>query len=394
MPPEDPRAALRARLAAAAAQVEARREGRAVARPTPAAPPAPEPEPEPADAAFAPEVEEALPPATKAAAKRAPAKRPAAKSPAAKRPAAKRPAVSRARPIPLDVPEPDGVEEAAPGVAPPKKAAARKAAAKKAPAKKATAKKVPATKAPAKRAPAVKRPAFSRLAPEPLDVPTPEDDEVAEPATQETQEAPGWEPAIVAPAPAPQEPPSWQAAATSAPSPPPPVSTAPPTKTFTQPPSEPKRGAAKSIAIIVGVAVLVGLVVVGIVVGVSSLLGEDGVKYTDLKAGDCFKRPSGRFKNVTTVACDKSHDLEVYAVLNHPAGPKDAFPGMDELVRYASPLCLAQFQAYAGVPFDQLNLQDEYITPRESAWKDGSRRLVCAAGAQNDQPTTKSIKAG
>jgi hypothetical protein len=124
------------------------------------------------------------------------------------------------------------------------------------------------------------------------------------------------------------------------------------------------------------------------------VLGDKGVKYSELKAGDCFKRPSGRFKNVETVPCDKEHDLEAYAVLDHPA-PKDApFPGMDTLLRYASPQCLAQFQPYAGVPFDQLNLKDVYITPRESAWKDGARRLVCAVSAEDEKPTKGSIKAG
>ncbi len=121
---------------------------------------------------------------------------------------------------------------------------------------------------------------------------------------------------------------------------------------------------------------------------------ESGVKYSELKAGDCFQQPSGRFNRVKTVPCTEEHDLEVYAVLDHPAPPKAPFPGMDALVRYANPLCLGQFRNYAGVPFEQLNLKDVYITPRESAWKDGARRLVCAVGAGNDQPTSQSVKAG
>jgi hypothetical protein len=127
---------------------------------------------------------------------------------------------------------------------------------------------------------------------------------------------------------------------------------------------------------------------------VNKVTGDDGVKYSDLKAGDCFERPSGRFKNVETVPCDQDHDLEAFAVLDHPAAKDAPFPGMDALLRYASPLCLAQFQPYAGVPFDQLNLKDVYITPRESAWKDGARRVVCAVSAEDEQATKGSIKAG
>ena len=88
------------------------------------------------------------------------------------------------------------------------------------------------------------------------------------------------------------------------------------------------------------------------------------------------------------------HDLEVYAVLDDPAPPKTPFPGVDALIRYANPLCLAQFKSYAGVAFEQVNLRDVYITPRESAWKAGVRRLVCAVGAANQQPTNQSVRAG
>ena len=123
-------------------------------------------------------------------------------------------------------------------------------------------------------------------------------------------------------------------------------------------------------------------------------LGDDGVKYSELKTGDCFQRPSGRFKNVETVACDQDHDLEAFAVLDHPAAKDAPFPGMEALLRYASPLCLSQFQPYAGVSFDQLNLKDVYITPRESAWKDGARRVVCAVSAEDERRTKGSIKAG
>lgn len=160
------------------------------------------------------------------------------------------------------------------------------------------------------------------------------------------------------------------------------------------PPSERKgRGGLLKLIVIIGGIALV--VIIGII-AVLSLTGDDegAVRYSELKAGDCFKTPSGRFNNVDTVECTKSHTLEVYAVLDHPAGPKEPFPGMDELVRYANPLCLAQFRGYAGVAFEQLSLSDKYITPRDSAWADGARRIVCVVAQSNDEPTDKSIKAG
>lgn len=283
---------------------------------------------------------------------------------------------------------------------PPKKSAATKAPAKKAAAekaapRKAAAKKVAVKKAPAKAAarPVATRRATSRPRPAPLDIPEPDvEAPVAVPvdlqsAPAGTDEPPRTREMVMPPLPPSTEAPAWHPTASGS-------AAAPSAPPFTAPRAERKGGGLRSVGIIVGVAVLAGLVIVGLVLGLGKVLGKDGVKYSELKAGDCFERPSGRFKNVTKAACNKPHDLEVYAVLDHPAGAKDAFPGMDELVRYASPLCLAQFKAYAGVPFEQLNLQDVYITPRDSAWKDGARRLVCAVGPQNDQQTSKSIKAG
>jgi hypothetical protein len=148
------------------------------------------------------------------------------------------------------------------------------------------------------------------------------------------------------------------------------------------------------VAIVAGAVVVAALLVVGAGFVLNRVFSGEGVKYSDLKPGDCFERPSGRFKNVDTVACEQLHDLEAYAVLDHPARSNEPFPGMDTLLRYANTQCLNQFQSYAGVPFDQLNLKDVYITPRESAWQDGARRLVCAVSAEDEQPTRGSIRAG
>ncbi|MGH9277283.1 MAG: septum formation family protein, partial [Acidimicrobiales bacterium] len=182
---------------------------------------------------------------------------------------------------------------------------------------------------------------------------------------------------------------AWQAAATTAttaaPPPPPPP---PPTPT-----KEPRGGGFKLVLIVVGVVVgVLVLIAIGLLIG-NAVTGS-GKNYTDLQVGDCFQEPSERFSSVDTVACTDEHDLEVYALLDYPAAPDAPFPGMEELIRYASQMCLGKFRDYAGVPFESLNLRDVYITPRESAWEDGARRIVCAVGAANEQPTNTSVKAG
>lgn len=204
--------------------------------------------------------------------------------------------------------------------------------------------------------------------------------------------------AAAAPRPAPTAP-AWQPtpAAPPAAAPPssPPPSGPPTAVTSVRPARRAPRGAGVSSAVIIAAAVVIGaLILIGVGIALGRASQESGVKYSDLKAGDCFQQPSGRFNRVKTVPCTSDHDLEVYAVLDHPAPPKAPFPGMDALVRYANPLCLAQFRSYAGVAFEQVNLRDVYITPRASAWNNGARRLVCAVGSSNGQRTNKSIKAG
>lgn len=138
---------------------------------------------------------------------------------------------------------------------------------------------------------------------------------------------------------------------------------------------------------------VLALAIVGIVLVLAGGSG-DGVNYSNLKPGDCFRAPSGNFDSVEVVACDSRHDLEVFAVVVHPAAPGDAFPGMDELLRYANPICLKRFPEYAGVGFEQLDLIDKYITPRQAAWRDGARTLVCAVGPSDGQPTREPVRHG
>ena len=149
----------------------------------------------------------------------------------------------------------------------------------------------------------------------------------------------------------------------------------------------------KLVMIVVGVLVGV-LVLIAVGLLISNAISGGGDKYTDLQVSDCFQEPPERFSTVDIVPCNEEHDLEVYALLDYPAPPDAAFPGAEELNRYASQMCLSMFRDYAGVPFESLNLKDVYITPRESAWKDGARRIVCAVGPIDEQPTNKSVKAG
>jgi hypothetical protein len=180
-------------------------------------------------------------------------------------------------------------------------------------------------------------------------------------------------------APVESAPPAWQPSAAPGPSSPPLFASAAPPKSK------------KGLLVVLGVVLVVVLAAIGGIVLVSG--GSSGTKYADLKVGQCFQHPGSSFTTVTVVACTKPHDLEVYAIVTDTAGPKVAFPGMNPLLQYASPLCLAQFRAYAGVPFEQLNLQDDYITPREAAWKSGVRTVVCAVAPSNGSRTSKSLTA-
>jgi hypothetical protein len=134
------------------------------------------------------------------------------------------------------------------------------------------------------------------------------------------------------------------------------------------------------VVILVAVAVIVAAVV-------TRIAGPDGVKYSELRPGDCLEQPGDRFVRAERVDCAEPHDLEVFALVTDPAPRGARYPGPDILEREATVACLPQFQTYVGIPFEQSELRFTGYVPTERNWEEHNRLLVCTLSARTGRLT-------
>ncbi|MFN2608743.1 MAG: septum formation family protein [Acidimicrobiales bacterium] len=129
-------------------------------------------------------------------------------------------------------------------------------------------------------------------------------------------------------------------------------------------------------------AVVIALVVVAAAVAILAGRSSRGVSYADLRPGDCIQKPKDTFLRANRVPCASEHDLEVFALIDDPAGRGAKFPGQDILEREANVACPPQFQSYVGVPFDRSSLTVVFYVPTSRNWDGGNRRLLCTVAAR------------
>jgi hypothetical protein len=134
-------------------------------------------------------------------------------------------------------------------------------------------------------------------------------------------------------------------------------------------------------------AVALVAVVVLVAVAVARIVGPSGVKYDELRPGDCLEKPGDRFVRAERVDCAEPHDLEVFALVTDPAPRGARYPGPDILEREATVACLPQFQTYVGIPFEQSELRFTGYVPTERNWEEHNRLLVCTLSARTGRLT-------
>jgi hypothetical protein len=117
-----------------------------------------------------------------------------------------------------------------------------------------------------------------------------------------------------------------------------------------------------------------------------SSLGDDMQSVFDLEVGDCYDLPSGDVvEEVQVVDCDEPHDQEVIALVQHPAGPDEAFPGGEEIGDFADDECIAEFERYVGVSYADSELLGFTLMPTAETWPVGDREIVCAVYLEDGQ---------
>ncbi len=94
----------------------------------------------------------------------------------------------------------------------------------------------------------------------------------------------------------------------------------------------------------------------------------------DLAVGDCMNDVTAEtVSSVPIVPCSESHDYEVYYELELPGAE---FPGEDAVTAAAEQGCAAQFEAFAGIPYDSSALNYSYLTPTEQSWTEMDDHVV------------------
>jgi hypothetical protein len=96
-----------------------------------------------------------------------------------------------------------------------------------------------------------------------------------------------------------------------------------------------------------------------------------------LEVGTCFDdTDETEVSSVPEVDCSEPHDNEVFAVFDYTDA--DTFPGTAEMNDAAQELCIAEFEAYVGLSYQESALEVFPITPTQGSWDSGDREVICA----------------
>jgi hypothetical protein len=106
--------------------------------------------------------------------------------------------------------------------------------------------------------------------------------------------------------------------------------------------------------------------------------------------GDCFEQPDdiGAIGEFDTVDCDEAHFGEVYDKFDLEG---DDFPGTEAVSQQAQEGCLASFEEYVGIPYEESIYQILPISPTEETWNEADdREVICVLTAIDQSELTGS----
>jgi len=98
----------------------------------------------------------------------------------------------------------------------------------------------------------------------------------------------------------------------------------------------------------------------------------------DLEVGDCLATSPPEeeelISSLDTVPCSEPHGEEIFAAVTLPDGD---FPGTDAIYAQGDKLCIAEFDGFVGLPYEESALDFWLITPSEQSWPEGDRVVLC-----------------
>jgi hypothetical protein len=106
----------------------------------------------------------------------------------------------------------------------------------------------------------------------------------------------------------------------------------------------------------------------------------------DLENGQCFQAAEGDIvEEVEVVGCTTPHDYEIYHVVDHPAGPSDAWIGDDEMQAFVDTECKGAFESFVGTTYNSSTLFIYFLAPTENTWSGGDREVICSLYLPDEQ---------
>ena len=92
----------------------------------------------------------------------------------------------------------------------------------------------------------------------------------------------------------------------------------------------------------------------------------------DLEVGVCLAdfQDATELETIEASSCSEPHSDEIFASGSIPDGD---FPGMDVVEAKAQDMCIAEFDDFVGISYEDSVLDVGYLTPTEESWNDGDR---------------------
>lgn len=109
-----------------------------------------------------------------------------------------------------------------------------------------------------------------------------------------------------------------------------------------------------------------------------------------LAEGDCIDDEAtteGEVSEVPTVPCSDPHTWEVY---KNVTVTEDEYPGDSGIQDIAEQECMAEFDAFVGVAYEDSVHEFNYYTPVSEGWDMGDRTINCLIGGV--EQTTGSLE--
>jgi hypothetical protein len=122
----------------------------------------------------------------------------------------------------------------------------------------------------------------------------------------------------------------------------------------------------------------------------------------DLKVGDCFnsvavgeieaeKLDQNAPMAVDAVPCTSAHTYELISTGSIPS--EEIFTYKDKVVSdFVTSACLADFETYIGINYDDSVLESFIFYPSETSWASGSRDYQCISGTVDGEDLYDTVK--